>query len=102
VFEKQTFYHVTGTRSINESLVRYGILGATADKPTIAFTFKFLEAHRQLHRECLRLAISASAKALQQLHRVRKPLKTHCVTSSSNCHSAHSKSIPGGTITFDF
>jgi hypothetical protein len=69
------FVHPPETRSINDTLVQYGVIGASPEKPQVGFTFQFLESFRQLHRVCPRLSLSATAVALLHIHKV-------CIISS--------------------
>ena len=64
------FVHPINARSVNETLARHGFLGASPDKPTIAFSFSLFEIYRQLHRVCPRFSIDALSKSLSHLHHV--------------------------------
>jgi hypothetical protein len=68
------FSHAPTATSVNETLVRYGFLGASPEKPTIAFSFSLFEIYRQLHRVCPRFSIDALAKSLCHLHQVYSPV----------------------------
>lgn len=69
-FTIRTFSHQPNAKYINESLARHGYIGATPDKPTIAFSFQLLRVYQQLHRVCPRLSLEALSKTLNHLHRV--------------------------------
>jgi CxC1 like cysteine cluster associated with KDZ transposases len=64
------FSHAANAQSINETLVYHGFIGASPEKPTIAFSFSLLNIYRQLHRVCPRLSIDALSKSLSHLHHV--------------------------------
>ncbi|TFK59155.1 hypothetical protein BDN72DRAFT_906109 [Pluteus cervinus] len=66
----QKFYHLRSTLYTNQALVEAGFLGASPDKPTIAFSFSVFDLYRQLHRVCPRLSIQGFTKALDHLHHV--------------------------------
>jgi hypothetical protein len=51
-------------------LTHHGFLGATPEKPVLAFSFKLFKTYRQLHWVCPRLSIDAFARVLNHLHRV--------------------------------
>ncbi|KAF8336202.1 hypothetical protein F5887DRAFT_1247567 [Amanita rubescens] len=62
------FIHVPGVKYINETLVRYGYLGASPDQPSLAFAFSVFDIYRQLHRVCPRLGIESFTRALNNVH----------------------------------
>ena len=64
------FLHQPNAKYINETLAFHGYIGATPEKPTIAFPFRLLQVYRQLHRVCPRLSLEALSKTLNHLHRV--------------------------------
>ncbi|KAF8132775.1 hypothetical protein EV363DRAFT_1397708 [Boletus edulis] len=51
--------------------MRYGCIGASPVRPSVAVTVRTLELYRQMHRACPRFSIHAMAKALCHLHGVR-------------------------------
>jgi hypothetical protein len=65
------FSHSADAQYTNETLLRHGFLGATPEKPTLAFSLELLEIYRQLRRVCPRFSLDALAKALCHLNRVR-------------------------------
>jgi hypothetical protein len=69
------FTHAATARSVNETLVTYGFLGASPEKPTLAFSFSLFEIYRQIHRVCPRFSIHALAKSLCHLHQVNSPVQ---------------------------
>ena len=69
--ERRLFSHAEHSSSTNETLVRHGYLGATPEKPTLAFSLDLLRIYRQLRQVCPRFSIDALAKALCYLHDVR-------------------------------
>ena len=62
------FSHSAEVLYTNETLLQYGFLGATPEKPTLAFSLELLEIYRQLRRVCPRFSLDALAKALCHLH----------------------------------
>ena len=64
------FTHAASVKSVNETLVRYGFLGASPEKPTIAFSFSLFDIYRQLHWVCPHFSIDALSKSLSHLHHV--------------------------------
>ena len=64
------FSHAANAQSINKTLIYHGFIGASPEKPTIAFSFSLLNIYRQLHRVCPRLSIDALSKSLSHLHHV--------------------------------
>jgi hypothetical protein len=64
------FSHAPDAKFTNETLARHGFIGATPDKPVIAFSFKLFEIYRQLHRVCPRLSVDALSTCLSHLHHV--------------------------------
>lgn len=54
----------------NVTLLRYGCIGSSPVKPTVAITVRTLAVYRQTHRVCPRLSIHAEAKKLCHLHHV--------------------------------
>lgn len=64
------FSHDPDAKFTNETLARHGFIGATPDKPVIAFSFKLFEIYRQLHRVCPRLSFDALSACLSHLHHV--------------------------------
>jgi len=65
------FSHSTDAQYSKETLLRHGFLGATPEKPTLAFSLELLEIYWQLRRVCPRFSLDALAKALCHLNRVR-------------------------------
>ena len=63
------FHHSADVMYTNETLLQHGFLGATPEKPTLAFSLDLLEIYRQLRRVCPRFSLDALAKALCHLHR---------------------------------
>jgi hypothetical protein len=68
--EIRIFSHLASTKHTNVTLVQHGFLGASPEKPTIAFSLDVLELYRQLHHVCPRLSLDAFTKALNNLHAV--------------------------------
>jgi len=64
------FSHSAEALYTNETLLQHGFLGATPEKPTLAFSLELLEIYRQLRRVCPRFSLDALAKALCHLHHV--------------------------------
>lgn len=64
------FSHAPNAQFTNETLARHGFIGATPDKPVLAFSFKLFEIYRQLHRVCPRLSLDAFSACLSHLHHV--------------------------------
>ncbi|EEB88783.1 hypothetical protein MPER_13202, partial [Moniliophthora perniciosa FA553] len=64
----RTFFHPTGSQTINDSLVRHGYIGATPEQPRIAFSFPFFHVFRQINRVCPKFSIDGLSKALQHIH----------------------------------
>jgi len=64
------FSHSADAQYSNETLLRHGFLGATPEKPTLAFSLELLEIYRKLHRVCPRFSLDALAKALCHLNHV--------------------------------
>ncbi|KAK7017068.1 hypothetical protein VNI00_018708 [Paramarasmius palmivorus] len=56
------------TLTVNETLVRHGFIGASAERPVLAFSFSLFEIYRQVHRVCPRFSIDGLSKSLQYLH----------------------------------
>ncbi|KAL6299353.1 hypothetical protein BKA93DRAFT_819932 [Sparassis latifolia] len=54
----------------NVSLAHHGYFGMAPVRPTVAVSFRALEAYRQLHRVCPRLSIQGQVRALCFLHSV--------------------------------
>jgi hypothetical protein len=75
----RTFLHLPNAKYINETLVLHGFIGATPEKPTIAFSFRLLQVYQQLHRVCPRLSLEALSKALNYLHRVQYFIRHHLI-----------------------
>jgi hypothetical protein len=73
-FTMQEFSHAPDANYTNETLVRHGFIGATPDKPVIAFSFKLFEIYRQLHRVCPRLSVDGLSACLSHLHHVNTTL----------------------------
>lgn len=69
-YTMRPFTHQPDAKYINETLAYHGFIGATPEKPTIAFSFRFLQVYQQLHRVCPRLSLEALSKTLNHLHRV--------------------------------
>ncbi|KAF8874791.1 hypothetical protein BD779DRAFT_1421837, partial [Infundibulicybe gibba] len=69
------------------TLVHYGFLGATPERPEIAFTFLLLRLFRQLHRVCPRLSIDAFAKCLNHLHHT--PHNAYLADQFSNAYDCY-------------
>ncbi|KAK1215200.1 hypothetical protein PQX77_022206 [Marasmius sp. AFHP31] len=61
-------YSVRGAETPNETLARFGLLGASPERPSIAFPFLLLETFRQIHRVCPRFSINQLARALTNIH----------------------------------
>lgn len=59
-----------GVKYINETLVRYGYLGASPEQPSLAFAFSVFDIYRQLHRVCPCLGIESFTRALNNVHHV--------------------------------
>ena len=78
--EMRAFSHSESTKHTNETLLQHGFLGASPEKPSIAFSLEVFELYRQLHRACPRLSLDAFAKALNHLHAVRF-IFLHCLCS---------------------
>ncbi|KAG1883668.1 hypothetical protein F4604DRAFT_1878921 [Suillus subluteus] len=55
----------------NITLLRYGCIGSSPVKPSVAITVQTLAVYRQTHRVCPRLSIHAEAKKLCHMHNVR-------------------------------
>ena len=72
-YTTREFSHAPDAKSTNETLARHGFIGATPDKPVIAFSFKLFEIYRQLHRVCPRLSLDALSAGLSHLHHVNTP-----------------------------
>ncbi|TFK59430.1 hypothetical protein BDN72DRAFT_905854 [Pluteus cervinus] len=81
------FHHVQSTLYSNQALVEAGFLGASPDKPTLAFSFSVFELYRQLHRVCPRLSIQGFCKALDHLHHV--PVSSHLPTQFSLAYDCY-------------
>lgn len=79
VYDYHEFSHAPDAQYTNETLVRYGYLGASPENPTLAFSLEFLEVYRQLRRVCPRFSLDALARALCHIHRVSwtYPMGTH-------------------------
>uniref|UniRef100_A0A0W0G279 Uncharacterized protein n=2 Tax=Moniliophthora roreri TaxID=221103 RepID=A0A0W0G279_MONRR len=69
-FGERKLFHTPESQSINESLLRHGFLGGSAEQPTIAFSLSFLEQYRQIHRVCPKYSIDTFARSLQHIHRI--------------------------------
>lgn len=69
-YTMRQFSHQPNAKYINETLAYHGFIGATPEKPTIAFAFRLLQVYQQLHRVCPRLSLEALSKTLNHLHRV--------------------------------
>jgi hypothetical protein len=67
---KRSFTHTVTAKTVNGTLAEYGIIGGSAEQPTVGFTFQFLECFRQLHRVCPRLTLWGLATAIQHIHKV--------------------------------
>lgn len=67
----QQFFHGEDVESVNETLLRNGFIGATPERPSIAFSITLFEIFRQIHRVCPRLSIYGISKALSYIHGVR-------------------------------
>ncbi|KAG0694091.1 hypothetical protein DFH29DRAFT_815719 [Suillus ampliporus] len=63
-----TFKHVSPF--INVSLLRYGCIGSSPIRPTVAITIRTLDVYRQSHQVTLCFSIHAEAKMLCFLHGV--------------------------------
>lgn len=50
--------------------MRNGYIGATPERPTIAFSITLFEIYRQIHCVCPRLSIYGFTKALSNIHGV--------------------------------
>ncbi|GBE84388.1 hypothetical protein SCP_0603670 [Sparassis crispa] len=66
----QTFISLTPATQANVSLARNGYFGMAPVRPTVAVSFRALEAYRQLHRVCPHLSIQGQVRALCFLHSV--------------------------------
>lgn len=66
----QTFYHPEDASYVNETLIRFGFIGASPERPSIAFSMEVFELYRQLHRVCPRLSIQSVTRVLSHLHGV--------------------------------
>ncbi|KAK7049557.1 hypothetical protein VNI00_005588 [Paramarasmius palmivorus] len=64
----RTFFHPAGSSGVNDSLAQHGYLGATPDRPQIAFPFHMFHVFRQIRRVCPKFNIDALSKALQHIH----------------------------------
>ncbi|ESK87110.1 hypothetical protein Moror_11903, partial [Moniliophthora roreri MCA 2997] len=62
------FFHPDGSPTINASLLRHGYIGATPDRPTIAFSLHLFHVFHQFNRVCPKFSIDALSKALQHIH----------------------------------
>ena len=70
-FGPHEFKEIDGASHSNETLVRQGFLGASPEKPSLAFSIELLEIYQQLRRVCPRFSLDALARALCHIHRVR-------------------------------
>lgn len=67
----QKFYHFPDSITVNQTLVRNGYIGATPERPSIAFSITLFEIFRQIHRVCPHLSIYGITKVLSHIHGVR-------------------------------
>jgi hypothetical protein len=68
-YTTRTFVHSPDAKYTNETLVRHGYIGASPEKPAIAFSLRLFDIYRQLHRVCPRLSLDALSRSLSHLHR---------------------------------
>jgi hypothetical protein len=69
-FGNCSFTHTVSAHTINETLVEHGVIGGSAERPTVGFTLHFLECFRQLHQVCPLLTLTGVATAIQHIHKV--------------------------------
>ncbi|KAF9470952.1 hypothetical protein BDN70DRAFT_909448 [Pholiota conissans] len=65
---QQEFYHLADALTVNQTLLRNGYIGATPERPSLAFSITLFEVFRQIHRVCPRLSIYGMTKALAHIH----------------------------------
>ncbi|KAJ7690879.1 hypothetical protein B0H17DRAFT_1159884 [Mycena rosella] len=83
----QLFSHPPNAQRTNATLLRYGYIGASPDKPAIAFELRTLEIYRQIHRVTPRFTIDSLAKTLVYLHHV--PRKSYLAEQLSSAYDAY-------------
>lgn len=98
----QSFEFPTTPSGVNKVLLHHGYLGASPERPTIAFTVNALASYRQLHRVCPRLSIEGFTKALLYIHEVRQSPTSITRLSSRpkhRCLAAHTLLTSSATHT---
>ncbi|EPQ55524.1 hypothetical protein GLOTRDRAFT_75671 [Gloeophyllum trabeum ATCC 11539] len=66
----QTFIPTPGEAYTNATLLRYGYIGCSPVRPSVAISLRTLAVYRQTHRVCPRLSIQAEVKKSCHLHQV--------------------------------
>ncbi|KAJ7318180.1 hypothetical protein DFH08DRAFT_714989 [Mycena albidolilacea] len=69
-YGSQYFVHANEARRTNETLLRYGYIGASPEKVSLAFPIRLFEVYRQIHCACPRFSLSALSTTLTNLHEV--------------------------------
>ncbi|KAF8236921.1 hypothetical protein L208DRAFT_1249802 [Tricholoma matsutake] len=79
--------HASDTTYTNKTLAHHGFIGASPEKPVIAFSFQLFEVYRQLHRVCLCLSLDALSRSLNHLHHV--PWKSYLAEQLSSAYDCY-------------
>ncbi|KAK7016037.1 hypothetical protein R3P38DRAFT_3321519 [Favolaschia claudopus] len=86
-FTSRRFMHVTDARRTNETLLKYGYLGASPEKVSLAFPIHLFEIYRQIHRVCPRYTISSLSTTLTNLH--ERPRRSNLAEQLSTAYDAY-------------
>ncbi|KAL0572264.1 hypothetical protein V5O48_009690 [Marasmius crinis-equi] len=68
VHETRTLRHTNPSKTINISLMAYGLIGGSAEVPQIGFSLSLFEVYRQIHRVCPYFSIDSLSRCLQHIH----------------------------------
>ncbi|KAJ7506450.1 hypothetical protein B0H11DRAFT_2327591 [Mycena galericulata] len=84
---RRLFTHSADAHNSNVTLIRYGYIGGSPDKPAIAFAIRTFEIYRQIHRICPRYTMDSLAKTLSHLHKV--PRKAYLAEQLTTAYDAY-------------
>ncbi|KAJ7086900.1 hypothetical protein B0H15DRAFT_950408 [Mycena belliarum] len=85
-YEVQLFSHPPNAQKTNQTLLLHGYIGASPERPAIAFSLRTLEIYRQ-HRVTPRFTIESLAKTLNYLHEV--PRKAYLAEQLMGAYDAY-------------
>uniref|UniRef100_A0A0W0FGH6 CxC1-like cysteine cluster associated with KDZ transposases domain-containing protein n=1 Tax=Moniliophthora roreri TaxID=221103 RepID=A0A0W0FGH6_MONRR len=78
---KHNFFHLSNTQTVNKALMQHGYIGASPNRPSLAFLLSLFEIYRQIHWVCPKFSIDRLAQTLQHLHSIKASYSLHLANS---------------------